>query len=92
MKTSVDKLLFYLQQKGIEFSPSDGSLNNVVFTSKEKVVKISQHSFYRYSGIACIYKDGKHEFSIETIDVTNEMYMFDLRKNDVKKSVEPIVK
>ena len=102
MKASVDKFISHLKQKGIEFSPSDGDLNNVIFTSPEKVVKISHHSFYRYSGIACIYKEGKHEFSIETIDVTDEMFMntfmkpiiethFGLRKNDVKKSTEVAV-
>lgn len=74
MKPSVDKLLVHLQKKGISFSPTDGELDNVVLTSSTKTIKISHHSFYRYSGICCIYKE-KGENFIEAIDVTDEMFM-----------------
>ena len=53
MEPSVKKLLAQLKSKGIEFTPQDESgFKNVVFKSSDKTVKISQHSFYRFSGIA----------------------------------------
>ena len=76
MKSSVNKLVSYFQSKGITFTPTDGKLHNVVFTSKDnKQVKLSHHSFYRYSGIASVTKDGKEKNSIEVIEVTDEMYL-----------------
>lgn len=76
MKPCVDKLLTHLKNKGISFSPSDeeGS-ENVTFTSKEKTIKMSKHSFYRFSGICCVTKDGNGVNTIEYIEVTDEMYM-----------------
>ena len=74
MKPQVDKFVAGFKSKGIDFSPEDGGFENVVFTSPEKVVKVSHHSFYRYSGIACIYKEKGDNF-IEAIDVTDEMYL-----------------
>lgn len=80
MKPFVDKLVSYFQNKGINFSPTDGEMENVVFASKDKEVKISHHSFYRYSGIACIYKDGKEKNTTEAIEVTDEMFMNNFMK------------
>lgn len=80
MKPAVDKLVSYFQKKGVSFSPNDSeSLNNVVFTSDKKSIKISHHSFYRYSGIACICKD-KGENQSEAIEVTNEMFINNFMK------------
>lgn len=75
MEPSVKKLLAQLKSKGVEFTPQDESgLNNVVFRSSDKTVKISQHSFYRFSGIA-VYTKSKGEHESETVEVTDEMYM-----------------
>lgn len=74
MAKSVDKLVAYFKSKGVSYSPTDGELENVTFTSKDKTIKIAHRSFYRYSGIACIYKD-KGENQIETVNVTDEMFM-----------------
>ncbi len=71
---AVNKLVAHFKSKGISFEPSDGELENVVFTSKDKVVKIAHRSFYRYSGMAVIYKD-KGENEIEAIQLTDDMYM-----------------
>jgi hypothetical protein len=74
MKPYANKLVSHFQKNGIEFSPTDGEFENVIFTSKDKEVKISHHSFYRFSGIASIHKDiGGTQ--IEVIEVTNEMFM-----------------
>lgn len=80
MKPFVDKLVSHFQSKGINFCPTDGKMENVVFSSKDKVVRISHHSFYRYSGIACIYRDGNEKNTIEAIDVTDEMFMNNFMK------------
>lgn len=72
-KPQVDKLLAQLSAKGISFS-KDPDHDNVILSSADKVVKISSHSFYRYSGIACIYRE-KNENQIETVTVTDEMYL-----------------
>lgn len=74
MQKSVEKLILYFQKKKIQFLPSDGDLNNVQFISSEKIVKISHHSFYRYSGIASIHKE-IGENKIELISITDELYM-----------------
>ncbi len=79
VQPAADKLITHFQNKGITFSSSDGDLENVVFSSKDKEVKISHHSFYRYSGIACVYKERGENF-IEAIEVTNEMFMNNFMK------------
>ena len=79
MKQQVEKFVASFKSKGIEFSPTDGDVENVVFTSTDRVVKVSHHSFYRYSGIACVYKE-KGENFIEAIEVTDEMYLTNFMK------------
>jgi hypothetical protein len=76
MQPSVTKLVTYFKNKGVEFTPSDKNygFGNVTFSSKDKVVKMSNHSFYRYTGIAYMYKDN-NDNSVETIEVTDEMYL-----------------
>lgn len=76
MKPSVNKLLAHLKNKGIEFSHVDteSGFENVIFSTAKKTLKMSHHSFYRYSGIAVICRD-KGENLSETVDVTDDMYM-----------------
>jgi len=75
MKPSINKLVSQLKSKGIEFFPDDESgLENVTFKSSEKTVKMSKHSFYRFSGIA-VYTKSKGEHESETVEVTDDMYM-----------------
>ena len=87
MKPAVDKLASHFKSKGVEFSPTDGDFENVVFSSKDKTTKISHHSFYRYSGIACVYKE-KGENQIEAIEVTDEMFL----NNFMKPIIEMFLK
>ncbi len=75
MKKSVDTLISYFSKKGITFSPTDGELENVVFTLGTKEVKISHNSFYRYSGIDSFTKDGKEKNTIEHVSITDEMWL-----------------
>lgn len=77
MQPSVNKLLTYLKTKGIEFIHQDESgLENCVFKKATKVVKMSHHSFYRYSGISVFTKD-KGDGTNQSIvtPVTDDMYM-----------------
>lgn len=73
-KIHLDKLISYLQNKGIEFTANNG-FENVIFRNKDKELKICHHCFYRFSGIACIYKDGQEKNSIEAVEVTDDMFM-----------------
>ncbi len=74
IKPAVDKLISYLQTKGIECSLVDGDLENAIFTKNNVTLKIGHHCLYRYSGIACIYSH-KGENFIEAVEVTDQMYM-----------------
>lgn len=81
MKPHTDKIVAQLKSKlGVTFQPTDENAENVIFTSKDKVIKVSHHSFYRYSGICFIYKDGVEKNQIETIEVTDEMFMNNFMK------------
>jgi hypothetical protein len=75
MKPFCDKLVKQYVSKGYEFFPTDGELENVVFITPDKrTIKISHHSFYRFSGICCKYKElDKHLF--EVTDITDEMFV-----------------
>jgi hypothetical protein len=75
MKPFTDNLLLSLEKKGI-LCKQDPTANNLIFYNREntKQVSISHHSFYRFSGIACIYKEhGDH--LIETVEVTDKMFL-----------------
>lgn len=74
MKPFADKLVNHFVAKGIVFSPTDGENENVIFTHKNKIVKIAHHCFYRYSGISTIYKERGENF-LESVKVTDEMFM-----------------
>lgn len=82
MQPVIQKFVAHLDKSGIEFSPEDedSNLENVILTSGKKVIKISHHSFYRFSGICCITKDGKEKNSIEEVPVTDEMYMMNFMR------------
>jgi len=92
MKPAADKLVSQLKKVGIEFSPTDDFGWNVVLTSKDKVVKISHHSFYRISGMACMYKDGGEKNSVETIELTDEMFMTSLMRSNIDMLFNPKTK
>jgi hypothetical protein len=58
MQPAVNKLMAHLKAKGVTFQETDPSgFENIILGYKDKVIKISHHSFYRYSGIACVYKE-----------------------------------
>lgn len=84
MKVPVNKFLTYLKSKDILFwfddTFNDEQLDNVVFMKDEKILKMSHHSFYRYSGIACTYKEGKNDNDIVPVDVTDERWLFEFIK------------
>lgn len=87
MQPAVKKMLNYLSKDGIEFSPIDtDGLNNITLTRKDEQIKISQHSFYRFSGISCVY-DEKGEGDKKTfkiVEVTDEMFMMTFMKQIVE--------
>lgn len=83
MKPFVDKLIKHLSKHGVEFAENAGAgLENVVFRKAStvgsdtiiRIVEVSHHSFYRFSGICCVYKE-IGENSIEAIEVTDAMFM-----------------
>ncbi len=83
-KGDENKLFAYLEKKGIIVSMDlNVELNNFVFTKKDKELKISFHSFYRYSGICSLYKEGEDK-KLEIIKVTDEMYL----ENFIKPIIE----
>lgn len=75
MEYHATKLVDHFRKQGVLFSPQDGEMNNVVFTKGKKVVKISHNSFYRFSGRAVMYKDGKNEHELSTVEMTDAMFM-----------------
>ena len=78
MKASVAEVVAYFKAKGIEFSPVDGKLKNVVFTSKDKVVKLSHHSFYGYSGAGTVHQPGKDKGATKV--ASKSRYLLDIIK------------
>ena len=52
----------------------DGEHRNIVLSQKDKKVKISHHSFYGFSRIACQYKEAQDK-SFEIIPITDEMFV-----------------
>lgn len=95
MQPVVNKFVAYLKTKGIEFSPIDSSgLRNITLTKGADEIKISQHSFYRFSGISCLYEEKgegeKKNFKI--IEVTDEMFMNIFMKPIVESLFNPKLK
>lgn len=75
MQPAAKKLLSVLEKKGIHFHQTDGELENVMFTKNDKELKMSHHSFYRYSGIAVLCYGNNDTNTSETVEVTDDMYM-----------------
>lgn len=84
MKPHSDKLLAYLNGKGI--SMTDEGFN-LTFKNELKSVTISKKCFYRFSGIACIYKEGKEKNSVETVEVTDDMFMNSYMKSVIEHNL-----
>ena len=80
VKPHTDKLISYMQKNGVEFTPTDGELENVIFKSKDKEVKISHHSFYGFSRMGAVRKDiGESQFDF--VPVTDEMFIGGVMKS-----------
>jgi hypothetical protein len=81
LKPASNKLISYLSKKGIEFIPEDSSGDNIILRSDLKELQVSKHCFYRFSGLAVIYKEvGKDE--LEEVPVDDDMFF-----NNYMKSV-----
>ena len=80
MKPLVEKLITFLKTEGINFSYTDGNLDNIVLTKGDIVKKIAYQCFYRFSGISVFYKDGKKKGEINTIDITDDMFINEYMK------------
>lgn len=75
MSTLVGKFIDKLNGRGISVN-LNAEKDNVEVSFEDRTARISQHSFYRYSGIACICRDKEGENNqSEAIDVTDEMYL-----------------
>lgn len=80
MKPHLSKLILHLTKNNIEFIPADNYGGNVVLRSPTKELKISHRCFYRFSGLAVIYKEkGEHEL-IE-VPMDNNMFMNNYMKS-----------
>lgn len=91
MSLHVKRLVKDLELCGITFSPSDGDLDNVVFTKGDDVFKITHHCFYRFSGICRIPRPSsrskrskKHENEITWVKVTDGMFIRDYMSTIIK--------
>lgn len=78
----VEKFLTVIAKQGVKFLPTDGELENVVFIRNGVTFKMSHHSFYRFSGIKCVYRE-KANNEIETVDITDEMYLNEYIKRSI---------
>jgi hypothetical protein len=74
IKPAADKFIKYLAKIGIQFIPRCTPFRNVRFIYKDKGIEMSEHSFYRYSGIYCTYKEGEKPNTIEVVPVSDERY------------------
>jgi len=73
MQVAVNKLVASFEKKNITFDFTD-PLGNVTITSPDKQIKISDHSFYRYSGICNKYSEDDKKNLVVT-EITDEMYL-----------------
>lgn len=86
MKPAIDKLFAYLSTKGVS-TKNDDECENTIFTSKDKEIKISHHSLYRYSGIAVTYaKTGENTFIIN--EITDEAFVNNYMKPIIEMHFE----
>lgn len=76
MKPIVDKFILQLFKNGIEFFPTDGHLDNVRFKRDGKEIKMSWHSFYRFSGMSKMLKNSNSEDrTADYIIMTDELWL-----------------
>jgi len=77
MTPHVEKLIEYLNSRGISFTSTDGDLENVIFKNDTKEVKIAHRCFYRFSGMCTIRKDVGDKKKNVTIffDVSDDMFI-----------------
>jgi len=61
MTPHVNKLVVELAKQDITFSPTDGELENVIFSQDGVEMKIAHHCFYRFSGMCVVQKTIKKE-------------------------------
>lgn len=86
MKPAVDKLIGYLNSKGVTVK-RDPEFQNMILTSSTKEIKISHHSFYRFSGIAVTYnKVGENTFAIS--EITDEAFINNYMKPIIEMHFE----
>ena len=85
MEKPVNRLLAALAKEGIEFCPTDGHLENVIFTKDDTVHKIAWECFYRFSGMSAYYKEykggKKGQIMVEVIQITDDFFMNDYMKH-----------
>lgn len=89
MAIPVAKLVNYLAKKGIlttldDPHRHDQTLENIVFLGPDRYLKMSHHSFYGYSRIACNYRH-IDDSKVEIVDVTDEMYLNNYIKPIIEK-------
>ena len=71
---SIYKLIESLKKYGITFSEKDGDFENVVFEKGDFEVKIAHEMFYRKSGLAVCYDNGRKENEIQIKPMTDDMF------------------
>ena len=69
-----NKLISFYKNKGLTYVPKDGEFENVIFSNKEKEVKISWECFWRFSGICCTHKDAG-ENQVKVIPLEDDAFM-----------------
>jgi len=80
MKPFVEKLILYLEKKGIEFYWTDeDGYDNVVLVKGDKMKKIAYSCFYRFSGISS-FVDEDEKKNIIFVRVTDDMYINSYQK------------
>ena len=84
MQPSVDKLVKDLEKQGIEFTPIDGHLENVIFTKGEYVHKIAWQCFYRFSGMSAYYQEykgnKKNQILVKVVEITDDFFINNFMK------------
>ena len=75
MQPAAKKLIAVLEKKGISFNHIEGEFENVSFSKGDKELKMSHHSFYRFSGISVLCYGNEDTNTSKTVEVTDDMYM-----------------
>jgi hypothetical protein len=72
----VKKSLNDLKKEGITTVRQDGKLNNLIFSKGDKEIRISHHSYYRYSGRGMkAVKTGKKDDDFEYVSLPLSDYL-----------------